>query len=70
VLVGSLRELSGLQPVSAVLSAGVDHLQTLEGQPVTQGMIFTEKLRPARRGGVPVAVVQWDVDHWQPVKLD
>jgi hypothetical protein len=69
-MVGSLRQLSGLQPISAVLSAGVDHLQTPEGLPVTQGMIFTEKLRPARRGGRPVAVVRWDEDHWQPLKLD
>jgi tRNA(Ile2) C34 agmatinyltransferase TiaS len=70
VLVGSLRELTGLQSIEAVLSAGVDHLQTQEGQTVTQGMIMTSKLRPARRGGRPVAVVQWDEDHWLPLKLD
>lgn len=70
VLVGSMRELSGLQPVEAVLSAGVDRLQTLEGQSVTHGLIEASKLRPARRGGRPVAVLQWEEDHWQPLKLD
>jgi tRNA(Ile2) C34 agmatinyltransferase TiaS len=70
VQVGSLRELTGLQPVSALLTAGIHHVQTLDGQPVTQGMVLTDKLRPARRGGLPVAVVQWENDAWQPLKLD
>jgi hypothetical protein len=70
VQVGNLRGLSGLQPVEALLTAGIHHVQTLEGQPVTQGMVWTDKLRPARRGGVPVAVVQWENDAWQPLKLD
>jgi tRNA(Ile2) C34 agmatinyltransferase TiaS len=70
VLVGDMRGLSGLQPVAAVLAAGVDRLQTLDGQPVTQGLIQADKLRPARRGGRPVAFVQWKEDHWQPLKLD
>jgi tRNA(Ile2) C34 agmatinyltransferase TiaS len=70
VLVGSLRDLSGLQPIEAVLAAGVDHLQTSDGVVINQGVIQTSKLRPARRGGLPVAYVQWDEDHWQPLKLD
>jgi tRNA(Ile2) C34 agmatinyltransferase TiaS len=70
VQVGSLRQLSGLQPVSALLSAGIHHVQTLDGQPVTQGMVLTDKLRPARRGGIPVAVVRWEDNAWQPLKLD
>lgn len=70
VLVGTMRELSGLQPVDAVLAAGVDELRTLDGQQITEGMVQATKLRPARRGGRPVAFVQWDVDHWQPLKLD
>jgi tRNA(Ile2) C34 agmatinyltransferase TiaS len=70
VLVGSLRELTGLQPVETVLNAGVDHLQTLEGKTITQGLIQTSKLRPARRGSRPVAVVEWNEDHWLPLKLD
>ena len=70
VMVGRSRELRGLQPISAVLSAGIRAVQTLDGQPVTQGLIQTDKLRPARRGGQPVAVVEWDTDHWLPLKLD
>jgi tRNA(Ile2) C34 agmatinyltransferase TiaS len=70
VLVGKMRELDGLQPVEAVLSAGVAQIQTEDGQPVTHGLILTGKLRPARRGGRPVAVLEWSEDHWQPVKLD
>ncbi len=70
VLVSRLRELSGLQPVTALLAAGVSRVQTLDGQLVTDGMVLADKLRPARRGGQPIAVVQWNADHWQPLKLD
>jgi hypothetical protein len=70
VMVGRSRELSGLQSVSAVLAAGISAVQTLDGQPVTEGLIETDKLRPARREGQPVAVVEWDTDHWLPLKLD
>jgi hypothetical protein len=70
VLVGRSRELSGLQPVPALLAAGVTAVRTFDGQPVTDGLVQTDKLRPARRGGQPVAVVEWAGDHWQPLKLD
>jgi tRNA(Ile2) C34 agmatinyltransferase TiaS len=70
VLVGRSRELSGLQPVPALLAAGVTAVRTLDGQPVTDGLVQTDKLRPARRGGLPVAVVEWAGDHWLPLKLD
>jgi tRNA(Ile2) C34 agmatinyltransferase TiaS len=70
VLVGRSRQLSGLQPVEALLAAGISAVQTLDGQPVHQGLVQTDKLRPARRGGQPVAVVQWNDDHWLPLKLD
>ena len=70
VLVGHSRELNGLQPVSALLAAGVRAVQTPGGQPVTHGLVRVDKLRPARRGGQPVAVVEWSGDHWLPLKLD
>jgi len=70
IQVGGLRELTGLQPVKALLAAGIHHVQALDGGEVTEGMVMTDKLRPARRGGVPVAVVQWQDDVWQPLKLD
>ena len=70
VLVGRSRELSGLQPISALLAAGIVAVQTADGQPVTEGLVQTDKLRPARRGGRPIAVVEWAGDHWLPLKLD
>ena len=70
VLVGRSRELSGLQPVSTLLAAGIVAVRTPHGQPVTQGLVQTDKLRPARRGGRPIAVVEWAGDHWMPLKLD
>jgi tRNA(Ile2) C34 agmatinyltransferase TiaS len=72
VLVGRSRELSGLQPVSALLAAGIAAVQTPDGQPVAEGLVQTDRLRPARRGGRPVAVVEWaeDLAAWRPLKLD
>jgi tRNA(Ile2) C34 agmatinyltransferase TiaS len=70
VLVGRSRELSGLQPVSALLAAGIAAVQTIEGEPVADGLVRTDKLRPARRDGRAVAVVEWAGDHWLPLKLD
>ncbi len=66
--VGTLRSLTGLQTVEAVLQAGVAAIQTVEGQPVSDGLILADKLRPARRNGQPVAVVNWAEDHWLPIK--
>jgi tRNA(Ile2) C34 agmatinyltransferase TiaS len=70
VQIGRSRELAGLQPVSAILAAGIAAVRTRDGQPVTEGLVCTDKLRPARRGGEPVAVVEWTGDYWQPLKLD
>ena len=70
VLVGRSRELAGMQPVEALLRAGITAVRTLEGKPVTSGLVAVDKLRPARRGGEPIAVVEWAGDHWLPLKLD
>jgi tRNA(Ile2) C34 agmatinyltransferase TiaS len=70
VLVGRSRELVGLQPVEALLEAGIVAVQTLDGTPVEEGLVQTDKLRPARRGSQPIAVVEWTGDHWLPLKLD
>lgn len=70
VMVGRARGLRGLHPVSAVLTAGVSEVQTLQGHRVTQGLILTDKLRPARRHGRPVAIVEWAEGYWHPLKLD
>jgi tRNA(Ile2) C34 agmatinyltransferase TiaS len=72
VLVGRSRELRGLQPVSALLAAGIAAVQTPDGRPVEDGLVHVDRLRPARRDGRPIAVVVWaEDDHeWQPLKLD
>jgi tRNA(Ile2) C34 agmatinyltransferase TiaS len=70
VFTGRMRELVGLQPVAALLEAGIAAVETADGRPVTEGLVQTERLRPARRGGRPVAVVEWAGDHWLPLKLD
>jgi hypothetical protein len=70
LLVGSIRQLAGLQPVEALLSAGVAAVMTMDGNSVEQGMVLADKLRPARRSGQPVQYVDWQGDHWQPLKLN
>jgi len=70
LMVGQVRELSGLQPVSAVLQAGIVAIRTMDDQPVESGLILADKIRPARRGSLPIAYVDWQEDHWFPLKLD
>jgi tRNA(Ile2) C34 agmatinyltransferase TiaS len=70
VLVGRSRELSGLQQVSVLLEAGIAGVRTTEGEAVTDGLVQTDKLRPARRGGRAVVVVHRVDDYWEPLKLD
>jgi tRNA(Ile2) C34 agmatinyltransferase TiaS len=70
VAVGRSRDLTGLRPVSDLLEAGIAAVQTSAGEPVTDGLVQTEKLRPARRGGLPIAVVEWEGEYWLPIKLD
>jgi tRNA(Ile2) C34 agmatinyltransferase TiaS len=70
VHIGHARDLAGMQTVDALLAAGVAAVQTPEGAPVTDGLVLTDKLRPARRKGRAIAVVEWQGDHWLPLKLD
>jgi hypothetical protein len=70
LLVGTTRDLVGLQPVQAVVAAGIVAILTADGMPVSEGAVLAEKMRPARRGSLPVLYVEWDQDHWRPVKLD
>lgn len=70
VQVGRIRELTDLVSVPEILAAGIAAVRTIDGQPVTDGPVLADKLRPARRGGQPIAVVVRDGDHWLPIKLD
>jgi hypothetical protein len=70
IQVGQVRTLAGPQPVESVLAAGIDAVETPEGKPVVSGVVQTDGLRPARRGGRSVAVVQREGDAWLPLKLD
>jgi tRNA(Ile2) C34 agmatinyltransferase TiaS len=70
LLVGTTRDLVGLQPVEAVLRAGIVAIYSMDGSPVSEGLVLADKLRPARRGRQPVLYVERDQDHWNPVKLD
>jgi tRNA(Ile2) C34 agmatinyltransferase TiaS len=74
ILIGSTRELQGIQPVQAVLKSGVAEVCSMDGQRLEVGMIDTQgKLRPAFRDGRPILFVQRDEidqDLWVPVKLD
>jgi len=67
--IGRVRDLHGPLSVDTLLQAGVAAVQTLDGEPVLEGTILVEKLRPARRGGKPVAIVAREGDHWRPLKL-
>ncbi len=70
ILVGNSRDLLGLQEISAILSTGISAVRTMDGAQVDHGLVASEKLRPARRGGQAVLYVEWQDDHWQPLKLD
>ncbi len=70
VQVGRSRELAGLQPVPVVLAAGIAAVRTVDGRSISHGLVQTDKIRPARRGGQAIAVVEWTGEYWQPLKLD
>ena len=70
ILIGRLRQMEGLQPISALLDAGISQVCTLDGHPVHEGSVFSDKLRPSRRRGMPVLFVEKENDYWRALKLD
>ena len=72
VLVGSSRELAGVQSVQSILSCGITEVRTVDGIRLEEGSVDTGgKLRPAHRDGRAVLFVkESDGPYWQPVKLD
>ncbi|NLS76667.1 MAG: ABC transporter substrate-binding protein [Chloroflexi bacterium] len=71
ILVGAMRELDGVQPIAAVLAAGITAVRDTADNPITEGLIQTGgKLRPALRDGRPVLYVERGDPYWLPLKLD
>jgi hypothetical protein len=70
IWVGKARDLTGLQPVVSVLEAGIAAVETIDGVPVTDGLVQSDQLRPARRRGQPILVVERAGEYWVPIKLD
>lgn len=70
IQLGSIRELTGLQPIENLLQAGLHSVRTVDENPVTSGSVMADKLRPARRFGQPILYVQQENDYWLPLKLD
>ena len=72
VLVGSARDMQGVQTVQSILACGITEVRTVDGVRIEAGTIDTGgKLRPAFRDGRPVLFVkETDGPHWQPLKMD
>ena len=67
--VGQVRELRGVQPVAAILAAGVAQVQTAAGQVLSYGQVDTgNKVRPALLGGQPVLLVEPGDNLWRTVQ--
>jgi tRNA(Ile2) C34 agmatinyltransferase TiaS len=71
IWVRQIRDLQGVQPVEALVAAGVAGVQTLAGEAVAGGLInTTNKIRPALRDGQPVLLVEPAGAHWRVVQQD
>lgn len=70
ILIGGIRRLSGMQPVSAIVGAGVGQVRRLDGRPLDEGLVLADKLRPNLRGGQAVLYVEDAGDYWRPVRFD
>jgi tRNA(Ile2) C34 agmatinyltransferase TiaS len=74
ILIGTARELMGVQTVPAILDSGVAEVRTLEGNLLSEGLVdASTRLRPAFRGNKPVLFVarqEGEHDIWRPLKLD
>lgn len=70
IQVGAVRELEGLTEIGQLIDAGIHAVITLSGEPISNGLVNTEKLRPSRRGAKVVLFVEKSGDHWLPLKID
>jgi tRNA(Ile2) C34 agmatinyltransferase TiaS len=78
ILIGTMRELEGVQTVQAILASGISQVRSMDGQTLKDGLIDTGgRLRPAFREGRPIlfvtprpAQIEGDSSLWVQVKLD
>lgn len=70
IQVGRTREMEGLATIDALIAAGISEVQTLAGEPVTTGMVNTEKMRPSRRDAKVILYVEKAGENWNPLKID
>ena len=69
--VGQIRELRGMQPVEAIIAAGITGVQTADGQVVASGQVETgDKARAALIGGQPVLLVEPAGGFWRVIRRD
>ena len=71
ISVGNMRELRGVQPVEAIVAAGVSGVRTLAGRVISDGLIETgDKIRPALVGGEAVLLVEPAGSQWRAIRRD
>ena len=74
ILLGTMRQLNGVQTVRAILDSGISQVRSMDGQTLKDGLIDTGgRLRPACREGRPILFVkpqESDPSLWVQVKLD
>jgi tRNA(Ile2) C34 agmatinyltransferase TiaS len=74
ILIGTMRELDGVQTVRAILDSGIAEVHSMDGHTLEDGLIDTGgRLRPAFRKGRPILFVtpqESDPSLWVQVKLD
>jgi tRNA(Ile2) C34 agmatinyltransferase TiaS len=70
VMIGAMRDLQGEQPVKAILKAGIDDIQTINGDSINNGIVLADKLRPSRREYKAILFVESHPDGlWHPLTL-
>ena len=70
IQLGKIRQLSGVQPLQTVLDAGIKKVRLMDQTELKEGQFQTDKLRPSRRGFLPVLYVEERDGIYWPLKLD
>jgi len=70
VQIGHIRDLSGCQSIQTILETGISSIKTISGETISDGLVYSDKLRPARRDHQAVLFVEPGESSWLPLKLD